>query len=189
MNDTIQSLQYYKKGIEIAEQNNYPQELATLYNNYGAILKNQGDYSEAITYFTKALNLRENLNDNYGVASVLLNIGELLMATNKVNEAEVYIRRGLTLAKIANAKEKEMNAYKSLLTYFAYKKNTDSILHYQQLLSVTQDDIFNTRITKEIAEIHEESPGNMLWEDKFIKCTQMPISADKKLVASKVAPE
>ena len=156
LNDTIQSLNYYKKGIEIAEQNNYPQELATLYNNYGAILKNQGNFTEAISYFTKSLNLRENLNDNYGVASVLLNIGELYMSTGKVNEAENNLRRGLYLSKIANAKEKEMNAYQSLLSFFAYKKNTDSILHYPQLFTQTQDDIFNTRITKEIAEIQEK---------------------------------
>jgi signal transduction histidine kinase len=156
LNDTIQSLNYYKKGIDIAEQNNYSQELATLYNNYGTILKNQGNYKDAISYFTKSLNLRESLNDNYGVSSVLLNIGDLYMSTGQINEAEEKLRRGLNLAKISNAKEKEMNAYKSLVTFFAYKKNTDSILHYQKLFTITQDDIFNTRITKEIAEIQEK---------------------------------
>ena len=156
LKDTVQSLINYKKGIEIAEQNNYSMELATLYNNYGTILKSQGNYNDAISYFTKSLKLRQDLNDNYGVSSVLLNIGDLYMSSGRVNEAEEKLRNGLKLAKISNAKEKEMNAYKSLITYFAYKKNTDSILYYQQLFTIAQDSIFNTRITKEIAEIQEK---------------------------------
>jgi len=156
LNDTIQSILYYNRGIEIAEGNNYEQELSTLYNNYGAILKDKKNYSAAIKYFSKSLLIREKLKDNYGVASVELNIAELYLATNNIAAAESKIRRSLQLAIQMNANELEMNAYKSMLSYFAYKKNSDSVLYYQKLVSIAQDSIFNSRITKEVAEIQEK---------------------------------
>ncbi|MEX1382544.1 tetratricopeptide repeat protein [Lutibacter sp.] len=156
LSDTIKSLEYYKKGIEIAEPNNYEQELATLYNNYGAILKDYNSFKEAISYFDKSLTIRKKLNDIYGVASVSLNLGDLYLSSGNITKAENFMREGLLLSKKINAKEKEMNSYKSLLSLFAFKKNTDSVLHYQKLFIGTQDSIFNTRITKEIAEIQEK---------------------------------
>ena len=156
LKDTLKSTLNYKKGIEIAEKNNYEQELSTLYNNYGAILTNQKQFDEAILFFNKSLQLREKLNDSYGIASVSQNMGDLYLTNGKIREAEISLRRGLLLAKKTNAKELEMKAYKGLLSFFAVKKNTDSILHYQKLYSVAQDSIFNSRVTKEIAEIQEK---------------------------------
>ena len=62
----------------------------------------------------------------------------------------------MLLAKKINANELEMKAYKALLSFFAVKKNTDSILHYQKLYSIAQNSLFSSRITKEIAEIQEK---------------------------------
>ncbi|WP_299526898.1 sensor histidine kinase [uncultured Lutibacter sp.] len=156
LKDTLKSTLNYKKGIEIAEKNNYEQELSALYNNYGAILTNQKQFDEAILFFNKSLQLREKLNDSYGIASVSQNIGDLYLSTGKIKDAELNLRRGLLLAKKTNAKELEMKGYKALLSFFAVKKNTDSILHYQKLYSIAQDSIFNSRVTKEIAEIQEK---------------------------------
>jgi signal transduction histidine kinase len=156
LKDTLKSTINYKKGIEIAEKNNYEQELSTLYNNYGTILNNQKQFDEAITLFKKSLRLREKLNDSYGIASVSQNIGDLYLTTGKTKEAELNIRRGLLLAKKTNAKELEMKAYKALVSFFAVQKNTDSILYYQKLYTIAQDSIFNSRVTKEVAEIQEK---------------------------------
>ena len=156
LKDTLQSISYYKRGIDIAENNNYEPELAALYNNYGAILKDRNDFKNAIVYFEKSLELRKKIKDNYGVASVSLNLGDLYLSMNKLAESERYMRQGLFLAKKTNANELEMNSYKSLLSLFAFKKNTDSVLNYQKRYISAQDSILNTRITKEIAEIQEK---------------------------------
>jgi signal transduction histidine kinase len=156
LNDTIQSIIFYKKGIDLAEKNNYEQELATLYNNYGAILKDQNNYKDAIKYFNNSLIIRTKLEDLYGVASVNLNLGDLYLSEGKTASAENYLRNGLSLAKKINSNEQEMNAYKSFVSLFAVKKNTDSILYYQKKYISAQDSLFNTRITKEIAEIQEK---------------------------------
>lgn len=156
LKDTLQSIDYYKRGIDISENNNYEPELATLYNNYGAILKDRNDFKNAIVYFEKSLALRKKIKDNYGVASVSLNLGDLYLSEGNFTKSEAYMRQGLYLAKKTNANELEMNSYKSLLSLFAFKKNTDSILNYQKLHIAAKDSILNTRITKEIAEIQEK---------------------------------
>ncbi|WP_298265479.1 tetratricopeptide repeat-containing sensor histidine kinase [uncultured Lutibacter sp.] len=156
LKDTLQSLTYYKKGIEVSEKNNYEQELSALYNNYGGVLKDQNKYGEALKMFDKSLKLRKKLNDSYGISSVALNMGDLYLQTGKINNAELKFREALYLANKTNANELKMNSYKSLLYLFAHKNNSDSVIHYQKLYSVMQDSMFNSRVTKEIAEIQEK---------------------------------
>ena len=156
LKDTVQSISNYQKGIKIAEANNYQQELASLYNNYGGILKDQKKHKEALIYFNKALKIRDKLNDSFGLASVNLNLADMYLTLGNINIAEKHNREALKIAKKINTKEQEMNAYKGLLRVFAYKKIPDSIIHYEGLHSMAQDSLFNTRVTKEIAEIQEK---------------------------------
>lgn len=156
LKDTIKALDYYTKGIEIAESNNFKSELATLYNNLGTVYKGQKKFNQAIKVYNKSLDIRKKLNDNYGVASAAINIGSLYLSSGKINDAEEKLRFGLNISKKTDAKELELVAYSSLLSYFAFKKNTDSILHYQNLYNNVQDSIFGNRITKQVAEVQEK---------------------------------
>lgn len=156
LKDTAQALNYYTKGIDIAKRNNFKGELATLYNNLGSVYKGQKKFNEAIKVYNKSFDIRKNLNDNYGVASAAINIGSLYLSSGNINEAEEKLRFGLNISKKTEAKELELTAYGSLLSYFAFKKNTDSILHFQNLYNSIQDSIFSDRITKQVAEIQEK---------------------------------
>ncbi|MCF8274612.1 MAG: sensor histidine kinase [Flavobacteriaceae bacterium] len=156
LKDTVQTLNYYTKGIEIAGKNNFERELSTLYNNMGSVFKGQKKYTQAIDMYNKSLGLRIQLNDNYGVSSAAINLGSLYISNGEINKAEEKLRLGLDISKKIEAKELEMNAYGSMLSYYAYKKNTDSIIHYQNLYGVVQDSIFNERITKEVLEVQEK---------------------------------
>lgn len=156
LKDTAQALSYYHEGIEIAESNNFKGELATLYNNIGSVYKGQNKFNKAIKAYDNALDIRKALNDNYGVASTATNLGSLYLASSDLGKAEQNLRFGLNISKQIEAKELELTAYGSLLSYFAFKKNTDSILHYQNVYNTTQDAMFSDRITKQVAEIQEK---------------------------------
>lgn len=156
LKDTIKALDFYSKGIEIAKNNNFKSELATLYNNLGSVYKGRNDFNNAIEAYNKSLNIRKKLNDNYGVASAAINIGGLQVESSSLYKAEENLRLGLNLSKTTGAKELELVAYGSLLSFFAFKKNTDSILHYQNLYNSLQDTIFSDKTTKQVAEIQEK---------------------------------
>lgn len=156
LNDTLQSMLYYEKGIKLAEEYNYETELAALYNNYGSVLRLKGDYNKAIIVTEKALKIREKLNDDFGISSVALNLGSLYLDKGDINKAKNYLQLGLNLSKKTDAKELKMNAYDLLSSYYAYKKIPDSVIYFKQLFKTTQDSIFSSRITKEIAEVQEK---------------------------------
>jgi signal transduction histidine kinase len=156
LKDSTQALNYYSKGIEIAEKYDFKRELSTLYNNLGSVFKGQKKFEQAIDMYNKSMVLRTKFNDNYGVASAAFNIGSLYLSNGKINLAEEKLRLTLNISKKIEAKELEMNAYGGLLSFFAFKKNTDSIIHYQNLYNTIQDSIFNERITKEVLDIQEK---------------------------------
>ncbi|OYX24370.1 MAG: hypothetical protein B7Z06_08960 [Flavobacteriales bacterium 32-35-8] len=156
LKDTAQTLDFYAKGIEIAEKQGLKRELSTLYNNLGSVFKGQKKFAKAIEMYNKSLTLRTNLSDNYGVASAAINLGSLYLSNGDINKVEEQLRLGLGISKKIEAKELEMNAYASFLSYYAFRENTDSVIHYQNKYNTIQDTIFNERITKEVLDVQEK---------------------------------
>src|SRR5690606_41785883 len=89
LGDTTQPLNYYNKGIEIAEEQNLPRELSTLYNNLGSVFKGQKKCDEAIENYNKSLSLRTALNDDYGIASAAITIGSLYISKGEIGRSHV----------------------------------------------------------------------------------------------------
>ncbi|UKM64814.1 sensor histidine kinase [Flavobacteriaceae bacterium GSB9] len=182
LKDTVQSLNYYKKGVEISKSNGFKKELGTLYNNIGGIYKEQNKYREAMEAFEKSLKIRQEIRDNYGVASTVINMGSVLVSTGALRSAEKNLRLGLKLAKETDAKELQQGAYSSLLSYYAIKKNADSVLHYQKLYKSIQDSIFSDRVTKEVAEIQEKYNASQREKQILMQRTNL---AEKELDISR----
>ncbi|WP_248723996.1 sensor histidine kinase [Seonamhaeicola sp. ML3] len=156
LKDTVQSEEYYLKSIDLAVKHNYKKELAGLYNNYGGILHDMKKYTKAVEYNTKSLKLREELKDNYGITSSTLRLAGLYIDLKNYNKAKNCLYTGLNLSKRYNINELKMDAYDKLASYYAYKRIPDSVMYYKALYKSLNDTIYNSRITKEIAEIQEK---------------------------------
>lgn len=156
LQDTVKTVFYYKKAIKIGETYNLTRQLGTLYNNYASILKNNKRHSEALKMYKKSLSIRESAADKFGISSTTLNIGVLNLEIGNVSEAEKNIRKGLALALEINSKEAVLDGYQMMLSLYAYKKNTDSVMHYNNLYIQTQNSLYSERVTKEIADIQEK---------------------------------
>ncbi|WP_406684620.1 sensor histidine kinase [Seonamhaeicola sp. MEBiC1930] len=156
LKDTVQSESYYLRSIDLAEKHNYKKELAGLYNNYGGILHDMQKYTKAIEYNTKALRLREELKDNYGITSTSLHLAGLYIDLKDYTRAKNYLYDGLSLSEKFNINELRMDAYDKMASYYAYKRIPDSVMFYKELYKSLNDTIYNSRITKEVAEIHEK---------------------------------
>ncbi len=156
LKDSTKAIEFYKKGIVIAKNNEFRSELGTLYNNIGSVYKGKQLFADAIKAYNESYKIRRDINDNYGIASAIINLGGLHLDTGDIELAGAELKKGLSLAKKISAKELELTAYGSLLSYFAFNKNTDSVLVYQKLYNSVQDSIFSTRITKEVADVQEQ---------------------------------
>ncbi len=156
LNDTLQSLDYYLKAINISEKNNFDRELGASYNNYGTILQSQKKFKKALIYLNKSLVIKKKIKDNYGISSGILNVAILNLQIGNLQPVEKQLRQGLAISKNSGINKLTLNAYSSFVTFYALKKNADSVIKYQKLYMQTQDLLLNERITKEVAEIQEK---------------------------------
>lgn len=156
LKDTTKSIEFYEKSISLAETHNYKKELAALYNNYGGILQGRGEYQKAIDYINKSLALRKELNDNYGIASSSLHLGGLYLDLKDIQNAKNHLYLGLALSERALINELRLDAYDKLASYYAYRKNADSVIHYKELFRVLKDTIFSKQVIEEVAEVQEK---------------------------------
>lgn len=160
MQDTVNSVKYFKLGIEVGETNKLDRELGALYNNYGSVLSSLGQSDLAIENTLKSLAIRQKIKDNQGIASASLNLGDLYLRNGEFDKAKIYLDEGLKLAELYKADELRVNGYNNMSYYFAYNKNIDSVSYYQMLNKRVEDSIFNNRITKEVAEVQEQYNAN-----------------------------
>ena len=156
LKDTIGSIDYYRKSIELAEKHNYKKELAALYNNYGGVLHAKQEFINAIEFTSKSLKLREELNDNYGIASSSLHLAGLYLDLKEFNKAKEYLYSGLQLSEKFNANELKLDAYDKMVSYYAFKRNPDSVIYYKELFKTLKDTIFSQQVIKEVAEVQEK---------------------------------
>ncbi|TYB75805.1 tetratricopeptide repeat-containing sensor histidine kinase [Bizionia myxarmorum] len=158
--DTLNSVKYFKEGISEAKKYDLNAELGALYNNYGSFLSSTGQTQEAIDNMYQSLIIRRAINDNQGIASSSLNLGGLYMRTGQYNKAKSYLKEGLQLAEAYKANELRVNGYYNMSYYYAYMKNSDSVIYFQNKYKIIEDSIFNDRITKEVADVHEKYNAN-----------------------------
>jgi len=160
MQDTLNSVKYFKQGIDVAKANNLKNELGALYNNYGSYLSSTGQIAEAIDNTLKSLLIRREIKDNQGIASSSLNLGDLYLKIGEYKIAKNYLDEGIILAEQFKANELRVSGYNNLSYYFAYNRNIDSVKFYQNKYKQIEDSIFNNRITKEVAEVQEKYNAN-----------------------------
>ncbi|MDG1730681.1 MAG: sensor histidine kinase [Algibacter sp.] len=156
LKDTINSISYYRKGIELAEKRSNRNEMATLYNNYGSLLQSKNEIPEAIKFLNKSLKLRQELNDNYGISSTSLHLAGLYLDFGELNKVEKHLRLGLKLSEESGANELKIDAYDKFTTFYAIKKNTDSVIYYKELFKALKDTVFSKQVIKEVTEVQEK---------------------------------
>ena len=156
LKDTTNSMAFYKKSMSLAETHNYKKELAALYNNYAGILQGKGMYKEAISHTLKSLNLRKELKDKYGIASSSLHLAGLYLDIKDFKKAENHLYLGLTLSEESSTNELRLDAYDKLASYYAFRKNADSVIYYKELSNKLKDTVFSQQVIKEVAEVQEK---------------------------------
>jgi tetratricopeptide (TPR) repeat protein len=71
------ALDFYQRGLYIAQQKDAQAEIANFSHNIGMIHQDRGDYASALAQYEKSLKILEELGDRAGVASSLHQIGNL----------------------------------------------------------------------------------------------------------------
>lgn len=93
--DLPKALSYMQKGKNIAEANNFKNELKDIYNNYGVLKEIQQELDSALFYFEKGLQIKQSLNDTIGIPYSWSNMAGVYGLQQNFSKSREYFNKAL----------------------------------------------------------------------------------------------
>lgn len=93
------AIYYYRKALDIAQNNNFPAVEAKCYNYIGVVYLYQSEFDTTKRYFLKSLDIKRAIDDKAGMSNSYNNLG--IIAKNRGNFAKAlsYYDSALTIRK------------------------------------------------------------------------------------------
>lgn len=95
--DLDNAMQYMQKGISIARDNAYKNELKNLYNNYGVLKQWNNEVDSAVYYFEAGLKIKQEQNDEFGIPYSLSNLAGAYLAKKDHETAGSLLKESIQL--------------------------------------------------------------------------------------------
>lgn len=86
---------YMQKGMELAESNNFEDELKDIYNNYGVLKEINHQLDSALFYYEKGLKIKQKLNDSIGIPYSWSNIAGVYGLKGNFEKSREYFNKSL----------------------------------------------------------------------------------------------
>lgn len=136
-----EAMDFYLKGITIAEENNYSKILPRLYNNLGVIYLNQNNLNKALELYQKALKGFEALHDTINIAGSTTNIGSIYLQMGNYSIARQYYLKGFGIFKTIGLDEGMAHAlFKMAEVDQQQKKFQSALQNLLQSLDIQKND-------------------------------------------------
>ncbi len=97
-----ESIDIYKLGIRVSNQNGYKNELKILLNSIAIAYSLKADYDNALEYHFQSLIVRERIGNKSEISITLNNIGFVYFKLRNYEKAREYFSRALSLRKEAS---------------------------------------------------------------------------------------
>ena len=145
--DFSKAMDFYFRGLEIAQRNRFSDLEALEFNNIGDIYNRLGIYDQAIDYVNKALSISIRLMDNYNLSYIYHMRGLIYMNSSMFDSSLVSFRKSLEYRKKLKLQSGVASSYLNIGTVLFKKANYDSsFIYYNQALEIFKrmDDIVGT---------------------------------------------
>lgn len=137
--DIPKALDYYQKSLDIEEEFQNTQGIATSLNNMGAVYQFQGETQKAIDYYQKSLALREQLGDQNGIAESLNNIGLLYDEQGNLSAALDCYQKARKIQEKAGDQPGLATTLINIGTIYVHQNDLDGALaHYEASLKIQE---------------------------------------------------
>lgn len=174
------SIEYYTRGLGLAERTSQRASMPRFYNNLGVCYYRLGDYKSAEAYFKRALDLNRSLNLNYDVFLNYNNLAEVALEHSQLDSALDYALKALQYLNGADTREQapgNMEGYiQGLIASIYIKKGeyhiarsyVENAINLQADVGMTSD-LFSCYLTNSELFLKEEKPDSALfWADKAL---------------------
>ncbi|MEP3836331.1 MAG: tetratricopeptide repeat protein [Algibacter sp.] len=153
-NNYAQSLEYYKKGLSIAQQQNLglPTQ-ADVTNGIGNAYKRLGKYQDAIKSYNACLTLAQKANYPNAINTVIANLGEVNMLLGHYDDALVYQLQTVRLQENNKDYSNLIENYNHVSTIYYKLGNYKSALDYKQKAFTLKDSIASMESDAKMSEL------------------------------------
>ncbi len=156
------ALEYYNKGLKMAEKLSNKSAMATIYGNIGNILSAQAYLrkennisflKKSLEFHLKALQITNALGKKEGTARHMENIGAVYLKLGDFKKAEKYLANSLSLNQEIGAKANQLSTEQELThLYDTLKSFKKAFLHYKNYISI-KEAISNSENEKKLLQL------------------------------------
>lgn len=137
--DYSQTLDYYKRALEIYEQIGNPSGIAFALNNVGTIYDKQGEYPKALEYYIQSLEINEEMGLKYESAVALSNIGIIYMKQGDFAKALDYNLKSLEFNEQLGHKNEAAVSISNIGSIYQIQGDyTKAMAYYNQSLEINE---------------------------------------------------
>ncbi|MEI6764911.1 MAG: tetratricopeptide repeat-containing sensor histidine kinase [Bacteroidota bacterium] len=97
MGNYSESLKCYKRGLEIAEQDNSILEICRLCNNIGILYKENSKFEQAVDYYLRALEIEKKMANTKNVSNTLKYLAMVYEAQGNLERSTIYYLRAINV--------------------------------------------------------------------------------------------
>lgn len=128
-----EAMDFYQKGLVIADSLNMTVILPDFYNNLGELHSRFEDYDAAIENLNKGLEIRQDAKNLAGAAYILVNLSNIYTKINDVEKARAILEDAHQLYKQSDHNEGLFNVYNAYASLERSQKNyLDAIEYYKE---------------------------------------------------------
>lgn len=152
--DVNKAIEYYNKGIELAEKTSEESEIfAMLFNNLSSVLLDMNKTTEALSPMEEALKIRLKNKDRAGEASSYKMIARYHTILNNNQEAREYLNKAFSIAKEIGNNSLKAEICNDIYNNYQLLNQSDSALKYHILLMELNDIMNKDEALKELTRI------------------------------------
>ncbi len=151
--DSLVNQQYYKRIVQLCEQEGWKSMLGAAIQNRGWTLLNQGRFQEAADHFQRSLEIAESMNFSGQIMYETTGLALAFLELKRYEEALKNAQRGLVLSKESGSKFQVYLNLSVISAYYRARKDFEKALVYMDTVRLYQDSIFNTEQTQKISAL------------------------------------
>jgi signal transduction histidine kinase len=147
------TLEYYKRALDIAQQNDFKGIGVAYTNNIGGVYEDIEEYDNALEYYHKALGLADSVGIHKYKGFILKHIGTVYLKTKSYDMALEYFDKSLVFFREYNQQEEIEEVFYLFSQLYQEMGDYKSALEYHKKYTELKDKIFNTEKARQIAEM------------------------------------
>jgi len=128
------SIHYSTLALDLSQKIDYPYGLVLVYDNFGTIYSDEGNFPEALRNFYMSLQVAEEKGNKRGVSINYNNIGSVYYYMGDYPEALKDYIQAMKTEKAIGDTQQIANTYNNTGNIYLALKNYDEATHYYQLL-------------------------------------------------------